>query len=314
MWQMPEAIPQTLILAVPGTQETHTLDIESIRAAVARGEIALDNWAWSPARNEWLPLVQVPEYAEAPVAPPAPVVEAVPAPVAVVAVPVASVVQPAASAQAAPVRVAMPAQAVAPQAVMPTGQRKMAATYYSKPIEEHREFPLFKILFTLLGLLIAALIGMNYFMVDQPFRAALAKTAFSNVQAHAHLGAFAQPNVLLIHIMPTAQLNDDNFADFLTALAQSAPRSVIAGKPIDTLGLTSEWFSQYIITSDDWDGFADMSGYSAEQKKHYVLIHLESGDGTPFYVVAKNQDAATRQAREDALWKQLVTNFSGKSG
>ena len=167
----------------------------------------------------------------------------------------------------------------------------MAATYYSKPIVEHREFPIFKILFTILGIVIVGLIGVNYFLVDQPFRAALAKTSFSNIQAHAHLGAFAQPNTMLIHIVPNPALTDDNFADFLTALAQSAPRTVIAGKSITTLGLTSKWLSQYVITSDDWDGFADMSGYSLEEKKKYVLEHLEQADGSPIYVVKPKPEA-----------------------
>jgi hypothetical protein len=302
---MTDVLPRTLILAVPGTQDTQELEVESIRASVARGEISPDNWAWSPARNEWLPLAQLPEYAVAPVVPVVPVVQAVPMPVAraVSATPVVRVARPTVAAQATPVRVAMPAQA--------TGQGRMAATYYSKPIAEHREFPIFKILFFVLGLVIAGLIGVNYFMVDQPFRDSLATTTFSDVDAHAHLGAFVQPNALLIHVIPSARLNEDNFADFLTALAHSAPRSVIASRPIGTLGLTSKWLSQYVITSDDWGGFADMSGYSAEEKKHYVLLHLERSDGTPLYVVAKNQKPDAREAREEELWKGLVANFSG---
>ena len=303
---MADVALRTLILAVPGTQDTHELDLASIRAGVSSGEIALDNWAWSPSRGEWLPLAQLPEYLEVPVA--AVSVRAPAEPVAVApdvqAAPVAV--------KAAHVRVATPAQIPAARTVTAQGAPgKMAATYYSKPIEEHREFPIFKILFFILGVVIVGLICVNYFMVDQPFRAALAKTSFSNVQAHAHLGAFAQPNTLLIHIIPNTALNDDNFADFLTALAHSAPRTVIAGKPITTLGLTSKWLSQYVITSDDWDGFADMSGYSLDEKKKFVLTHLERSDGVPIYVVARNQKPDVQRAHEDQAWNQLVTHFDG---
>lgn len=302
---------RTLILAVPGTQDTHELDVDSIRAGVARGEIPLDNWAWSPSRNEWLPLAQLPEFAEGPAVPAAPVVVA--APVAVIQdTPMVRVAQATPVAQAAPVRVATPAHVpAARQVTAQAAPGKMAATYYSKPIVEHREFPIFKILFTILGIVIVGLIGVNYFLVDQPFRAALAKTSFSNIQAHAHLGAFAQPNTMLIHIVPNPALTDDNFADFLTALAQSAPRTVIAGKSITTLGLTSKWLSQYVITSDDWDGFADMSGYSLEEKKKYVLEHLEQADGSPIYVVKRNQKPDVQLANQNAAWDALVRDFNG---
>jgi hypothetical protein len=292
---MSDAVLRTLILAVPGTQDTHVLDLDNIRAGVARGEIAPDNWAWSPSRNEWLPLAQLPEYAEVPVAAILPIVAA-----------------PVVVAQAAPVRVVSSAHIpAARQVTAQAAPGNMAATYYSKPIEEHREFPIFKVLFTVLGLLIVALICVNYFLVDQPFRAALAKTSFSNIQAHAHLGAFAQPNTMLIHIVPNAALTDDNFADFLTALAQSAPRTVIAGKSITTLGLTSKWLSQYVITSDDWDGFADMSGYSLEEKKKFVLEHLEQADGAPIYVVKRNEKPDVQLANQNAAWDELVRDFNG---
>jgi hypothetical protein len=291
---------RTLILSVPGTQNTRELDVETIRAGVRSGEIALDNWAWSPGRNEWMPLAQLPEYAEAALAPAVPAVPAMPV---VQAVKVKAV-------KATPAQTVVPAQvSTAQKASVPAGNRKMAGTYYSKPIQEHHEFPIFKILFFVMGLIIAALVVVNYSMVDQPFRAKLAKTSFSGVQAHAHLGAFVQPNALLVHIIPNSQLNEDNFADFLTALTQSAPRSAFAGRTFSTVGLTSMWLSQYVITSDDWDGFADMSGYTPEEKKQYVLLHLEKPDGTPLFVMLKNETTEESRAREEKAWHELVANF-----
>ena len=188
---------RTLFLAVPGTQDTRELGLDDVRNAVARGEIALDNWAWSPTRNEWVPLSQLPEFAAAPAAAPAP---------AIAAVPVAA---------KAAIRASMPAKAaVSRTATAANNNARHAATYYSKPIEEHHEFPVFKVLFVVLGAIIAALVGVNYCLVDQPFRQNLAKTPFANVQAHAHLGAFVQPGVMLIHIIPTEEITSDNFADF----------------------------------------------------------------------------------------------------
>jgi hypothetical protein len=283
---------RTLFLAVPGTQDTRELGLDDVRNAVARGEIALDNWAWSPTRNEWVPLSQLPEFAAAPAAAPAP---------AIAAVPVAA---------KAAIRASMPAKAaVSRTATAANNNARHAATYYSKPIEEHHEFPVFKVLFVVLGAIIAALVGVNYCLVDQPFRQNLAKTPFANVQAHAHLGAFVQPGVMLIHIIPTEEITSDNFADFLTALTQSAPRGAIAGQPFSTIGLTSSWLGQYAITADNWNGFADMSGFTPEQKKEYVLGHLEKINGDPLFEPAKNATPEANAAAEDKVWARLVNHF-----
>jgi hypothetical protein len=282
---------RTLFLAVPGTQETRELGLDDVRNAVARGEIALDNWAWSPTRNEWVPLSQMPEFAPAPVA-------AVPEPAPAI-VPVK--VQPKA------VRVSMPAQAQA--GAVQGAPARHAATYYSKPIEEHHEFPVFKVLFVILGVIIASLVGVNYCLVDQPFRQNMAKTPFANVETHAHLGAFVQPGVLLIHIMPSQDVTPDNFADLLTALTQSAPRGAIAGESFSTIGLTASWLGQYAITAEDWNGFADMSGFTPEQKKDYILGHLKNIDGTPLFEVQKNATPEVNAAAEDKIWDRLVNHF-----
>jgi hypothetical protein len=292
---MNNTVSHTLFLAVPGTQNTRELGLDEVRSAVARGEITLDNWAWSPTRNEWVPLSQLPEFAPAPTAPVAPPI--VPEPVKA---------QPARTA----VRAVMPAQTPAARsAATPAAPNRHAATYYSKPIQEHHEFPVFKVLFVVLGVVIAALVGVNYCLVDQPFRQNLAKTPFADVQAHAHLGAFIQPGVMLIHIIPTPQINPDNFADFLAALTQSAPRGAIAGRSFSTIGLTSAWLSQYAISADNWNGFADMSGFTPEEKKQYVLGHLENINGDPLVLPLKNETPEAHTAREDQVWARLVNHF-----
>jgi hypothetical protein len=289
----------TVFLAVPGTQDTRELDLDSVRNAVACGEITLDTWAWSPARNEWVPLAQLPEFAAPAPAEPARIV-----PVHPVAVPVKAAVNVAAT----PVRAAAAAAQPSVRSAA-TDRGGHAATYYSKPMEEHNEFPIFKILFVVLGLLIAALVGVNYFLVDQPFQKNFSKTAFGKVQAYAHLAAFVQPNVLLIHVMPSDQVNSDNFADLLTALTQSAPRQAIAGKQFSTISLTSAWRGQYAIPAEDWETFADMSGFTPEQKREFVLNHLERINGAPLIENYRNDTPEKRQAREDQVWKQLVSQF-----
>jgi hypothetical protein len=300
---MSNDVSRTVFLAVPGTQNTRELELEAVRSAVAKGEITLDNWAWSPSRNEWVPLSQLPEFTPAPNAPAEPII--IPAPVKAQPVKVQS-----ATAQPAAVRVTTPAQVPAARSTaVSAAQKQHAATYYSKPIQEHHEFPIFKVLFVVLGVIIAALIGVNYCLVDQPFRQNMAKTPFYGIQTHAHLGAFVQPGVLLIHVIPSEQITSDNFADFLTALTQAAPRAAVAGQPFATIGLTSSWLGQYVITADDWNGFADMSGFTPEEKKEYVLGHLERMNGDSLIPPIKNETETARRTREDQVWARLVNHF-----
>jgi hypothetical protein len=302
---MSEHAPRTLFLAVPGTQETRQLDLETVRQAVARGEIALDNWAWSAERNEWVPLAHLPEFAA-----PAEPLPTAPEPIQIVRV--EPIPEPVVAKAAEPARVPIPAQVPPARTVTgPVGRMTHAPTHFTDSIKEHHEFPVFRTLFVVLGVVIAALVAVNYFMVEQPFRANLAKTPFASVQAHAHLGAFVQPGVLLIHILPNKEINADNFADLLTALTQSAPRQAIAGREFTTISLTPAWLGVYAIDAADWQSFADMGGFTPEEKRQFVLDHLERIDGAPLLETFKTDTAAQRQTREDQVWNELVAQFHG---
>ena len=299
---MPDFDPQTLILAVPGTQETQVLDFQSIRDAVARGEIGLDHWAWCPMQNEWLPLSRHPHFVHVdPTVAEEPVVEetaplADPEPI---------------QAQPVPTPVVVKMQAFGGPVVVNPNQ--LPATYYSKPIEESGEFPIFKTLFFVLALIVAAMVGVNYYLIDQPYHQNLSKTSFASIQTHAHLGAFVQPNALLIHILPSTGINPDNFPDLLMALTQCAPSEAITGIPFASVALTSSWFGQYVISAGDWKGFADMSGLSADQKKEYILNHLERSDGSPLVTYRKKDTPEIRKAHEAQAWNELVAHFQSKS-
>lgn len=282
---MPDSSSALLFLAVPGTQETRQLDLESVRDAVARGEIGLDNWAWSATRNEWVPLAQLPEFAT-------PVPVAAPQPVPVVRV------EP------------KPVVAVARPAAAQAGAMPHAATHFSKSIDEHpHEAPVLRILFIGLGLIIVALVVVNYFLIEQPFRTKMAKTSFADVSAHAHLGAFMQPTALLIHVFPSNKITTDNFADLLTALAQSAPRGAIPGMAFKTVSLTPGWRGRYLVSADDWAGFADMSGFTPEEKRQFVLTHVERGGGASLFIEHRNETDDQRKAEEAKAWQQLVATF-----
>ena len=290
------ASPQTLILAVPGTQETRELDFQSVRDAVARGEIGLDNWAWCPSHNNWLPLAQLPAFAtttevyEEPV----PVQPVVPVRVEPIVVQVPKV----AAASAVPVR-----SAAAPVVGTPN---RLPATYYSKPVEESHEFPIFKVLFVVLALAVGTVLGGNYYLVDQPYQQSLSQTRYASLQSHAHLAAFVQPDALLIHVFPSAQINADNFADVLATLARCTPSQAFAGKTFTSVSLTSSWRGQYMMSLDDWKA---LPGIPADQQKQYLLSHLETISGTSVVPFVPRESEEAHAARSARIWSDIVAPF-----
>jgi hypothetical protein len=291
--------PQTLILAVPGTQETRELDFQSVRDAVARGEIALDNWAWCPSHNNWLPLAQLPEFASTTEVyeEPVPVQPVVPVRVEPMVVQVPKVA-------AAPV---VPVRAAAPVVGTPN---RLPATYYSKPVEESHEFPIFKVLFVVLALAVGTVLGGNYYLVDQPYQQSLAQTRYASLQTHAHLAAFVQPDALLIHVFPSPQINGKNFTDVLSALAKSTPSQAFAGKPFTSVSLTSFWRGQYMMSLTDWKG---LSGSPADQQKDYLLSHIETISGAPLVPFVPRESNEAHTARVAGIWDALVASFVAKT-
>jgi hypothetical protein len=60
----------TVIIAIPGGQETRELSLAAAHAAIARGEIEPHHWAWSPGHNDWKQVSELPELQFIPIAPP----------------------------------------------------------------------------------------------------------------------------------------------------------------------------------------------------------------------------------------------------
>jgi hypothetical protein len=282
----------TLILAVPGSDETQELSRAAVLAGIAKGEIGPDRWVWIPDMNDWKQVAEIPDLQ--PVASePSFINTPIPAPVAhFPAAPEPSFVEP--------VPVAVSAHNAAP-------------TRYSQPMEIKHEFPIFKVMFFVLFLAVAGILGANYFMVDQPFATNLAATSFAPVPAYAHLGAFAEPGALVIHVPPTVAVNADNFADFLVALAKSTPPQPFNGKPFDGVGITSSWQSQYVMNGIDWQTLGNMDHATADEKMKFAVEHLEQIDGTPLVNIRKREDPAIVLENEKKAWLALVSNFQARS-
>ncbi len=301
----------TFILAVPGTQETQELPRQAILEAVSRGELHPNHWVWSPAHNDWKPLAEIPELQPAAevAAPVEPTAVNTPVPV-VTSAPTPQVAQKA----AVPVRPAVAAARVVKVNPALTETQMLARTQYSQPMEIKHEFPYFKVLFFVVFLVVAGLIAGNYFLIEQPFATTLATTSFANVPAYAHLGAFAEPGALVVHIPPNPALNEDNFADYLIALAQSTPPRPLSQTPLpfDGVGLTSSWQSQLVLDGAGWQKLAQMANASSDDKKQFELQHIAQLTGAPLLHVRKGEDPAAVTEAAAKAWKSLVANFVPK--
>ena len=159
-----------------------------------------------------------------------------------------------------------------------------------------------------------AVVAVNYQYVDRPLGGNLAQTPFVLVPAHAHLGAFFQRDKLMIHVLPTSELKPDNFADFLFALASSTPPPPFGATQFTVIELTPGWRGAYAFTGDDWQHLAKMTSGTAQDRKDFILEHIDNASGDK--LVAANPDAATDKATRDRVLGGADREFPcrGKSG
>ena len=167
-----------------------------------------------------------------------------------------------------------------------------------------------KISFGVLYVAVAAIIGANYFLVDKKMDETLAHTPFVLVPAHAHLGSFVQPNALVIHVLPNAELTNDNLADYLQTLAKSTPgRPFMEDKPFGMVALTSAWFSEYAFTGADWQALGKMKDASSDDRRDFITDHLCTIAGQPLIHHTATQGLVDLKAQRTHVWQDLTTHF-----
>ena len=338
--ELPDLLPsERLILHVKGTEaETTELPKHAVRAAISQGQLTHSQLIWVPADKAWKQVRDLPHlWPSQKLAPsPSPAREAgTPVPQAIdSAIPEspADPVARAASADAPRVHVAgasadaprvrvAGASAGAPRVGVAGASAKMPTVRAAEPIlvrttgdlvvnEEEGSHPL-KRLCIVLGILIVLVLGGNYFLVDQPLVSKLGQTRYSSVTVLAHLGAFMQPNVLVIHIPASSSITPDNLTDFLVALSQSSPQNPVTHDLFTRVGLTSGWKVQYSFSGYSWKQLGDMREETKAQQKEILLARLGDASGQPLMPESTLNEAAQQVAR-DKVWHAFVDHFSAK--
>jgi hypothetical protein len=271
------------IVAIPGTDKTRELSREALLTEMAKGVITPQFWVWMPDQQDWKQISEMPELR----------------------VPLKSAAVPAALPKATPIAPIVPVKIKA--------NRKTVYRRSPKVEEDHGGFSLTKFIFGLLYVAVAAIIGLNYLLVDKPFDAALADSPYILVPAHAHLGSFVQPNALIIHILPNKEVTDRNFPDVLYTLAKGTPNQPFQEKPYEMVALTSAWFSQFAMRGSDWQQLGQMSSASSAERKNFITDHLGNIAGEPLIRHADQLSPSDLDAARTQVWQGLTQNFLSKS-
>jgi hypothetical protein len=303
-------MPDTrLILHVKGT-ESQTAEIPKaiVRAGIAQGQISRSQLIWSATHNAWKQVRELPHLLPSQKLAPAPAPR-----VGTVPLPKPAVGEAAVQTGAVP-KVAVKVsggRAVPPgfKATRPAA-KSAAAQEHDMVVKEVGGVSYLKLFCIGLALLIVALIGANYLLVDRPISSTLSKTPYANVSVYAHLGAFVQPGALVIHIPPSAGVTSANLPEFLQVLAHSTPDAPLGGGTFDEVSLTTGWTGHYCFTGYAWKEYGDMSDQDDEHKQAFLLDQLKDASGQPLLSPGGSIDPNAQQSERDKLWTEFVTYFA----
>jgi hypothetical protein len=314
-----------LILHVKGTEQTTALPRPVVREGIKQGQISRSQLIWSPLHNAWKQVRELPELWPSQKLAPAPMPRVIAPQVSVTSAHLPKVAsQPAPAAQA---RIAGPPKVTVPAAQpriagtgpvpkiagAPAAPPRVAAPARARPAFSAADEPLpgddlgltvAKWLCVGVGGALLLVIAVNYLLVDQPLDTKFAATPFRGVGVHAHLGAFVQPDAVVIHIAKSPEVTAENFASFLVALARSTPTRIGSGESYDRVSLTPGWTGDYSFSGVAWDELGKMGADDEEKQRAFILDQLDSASGQP---VAGS--AAAPEVRAQA-WETFVRDFT----
>jgi hypothetical protein len=301
----------SLILHVKGTeQETTTLPKQVVRAAISQGQITHSQLIWSPPDNAWKQVREMPHLLPSQKLAPAPVPRTSTGAMPRIATgPIPKVV--AATGQTGPVpRIAAGAPVVAAAA---SPRVAVAATAPAKSYvikEADAGMHPMKWISIGMGVLLAGVMGLNYLLVDHPLSSGMSQTPFSSVPAYAHLGAFIQTNVIVIHVPATAKLTKTNLTDFLVALAQSTPSMPMSESSFGRVALTSGWTASYTLPGGAWKQLGEMGKDDEAMRKEFILDSIGGPTGDPLMTPTANQSEESLQAEREKVWDTFAAQFT----
>jgi hypothetical protein len=297
---MSEGDSETYTVAIPGTEQTQVLSRQGVLDALAKGDLSPAHWVWSPKDEDWKPISQIPELQPKrsflPPLQPGPIV------------PAATSTAPLGPVKLQPME--LPPVVLHKEKEQPKKKKKVKPRPSRDPNRER--VPIFQILFGFLFLAVAGVIGLNYELVDKPFDGDVAKSPFVLTAVHAHLGNFVQPGRLVIHVLSVPGVDEKNLADFLFTLAKSTPAQPFNHQPFETVALTPAWNDEYVLNGADWHRLGQMDAASPEQRKNFLLDHVEDAARHPLLEDSKALGMADMATARTKAWQELAADLLPK--
>jgi hypothetical protein len=176
-------------------------------------------------------------------------------------------------------------------------------------VDEHDESHPLKWVCIGLGALILFVLGANYLLVDQPLASGISQTPYSKVTVYGHLGAFLQPNVIVIHIPRSAAITPDNLVDFLVTLAHNTPENQLTRDIYARVALTSGWTAQYSFSGYNWMQLGEMTHDSEGQRKEFIMAQMGDGNGDPVLPESTLNQQMSETEREQ-VWNAFIAHFT----
>jgi hypothetical protein len=308
--EFPGLLPeQPLILHVKGTEsETKQLPKEVVRTGISKGDITHSQLIWNPAESTWKQVREMPHLLPSQkLAPAIPVssrqAKAIAPKATAVAVAVARTPSLAEATVATPKTGNIPkmrARAAEPVLVRSTGELE---------VKHASEFHPVKWVCIALGIFILVVIGGNYFFVNQPMAERLSKTRYARVPVYVHLGAFLQPNVLVIHIRSNRIITPENLGDFLVTLAANTGRNPMNSHLFERVALTSGWTAQYSFSGADWKQLGTMAQAGDDAQQGFLMSQMDNASGQVL-LPESTLNPALQAAKRDEVWSNFLAHFA----
>ncbi|MCE0484774.1 MAG: hypothetical protein LV479_11125 [Methylacidiphilales bacterium] len=286
-----------LILHVKGTQqETTTLPKNVVRAAISKGEITHSQLIWSPPDNAWKQVREMPHLLPSQKLAPAPQLQ--------------TGAVPRITAEGTKPKVKVSARVAVARTARPGGKSAILVNSTGElEVEEDDHFHPVKWLCGILAVIILVALAGNYLLVDRPLTSQLSQTRYSETTVIGHLGAFMQPNVLVIHVPSSSTLTDKNFTDFLVALAHSTPSAPFSSNLYERVVLTPGYMGRYSLSGYAWKQLGEMGQDDVAQRKEFILDQLANVSGEPVVSGVSNLSDDAQQALRDKMWQAFESQF-----
>lgn len=193
-------------------------------------------------------------------------------------------------------------------ATQPTQLSSRAAEMMAEEAKQKKKgYAWIKYLCAFVTIIVAGLLGFNWFYVNSPLQEKIAESAYPETSAFGHLGGFFQSDALALHIWGAPGVNEHNFPEFLVSLSASTPHA----KRWEQVSLTGGWLAEYSFTGTAWRRLSSGT-YEGEGLRNFIIDNLRSPSGRKVMPANTALDYEKTEQLRESIWKSFVRSLGAK--